>query len=115
MCTGCMCINSVCRCRYFAHHLSDKPHNIPYHHGYEKRNEKNCLIIVRTKSYLLPTYILKFQKFLEKRKDEFNSSNCNMRAETFRKRKQFAIDLNFSTKYFADRKFKFVEKVIVGW
>ena len=43
MCTGCMCINSVCRCRYFAHHLSDKPHNIPYHHGYEKRNEKNLL------------------------------------------------------------------------
>ena len=37
-----------------------------------------------------------------------------MRAETFRKRKQFAIDLNFSTKYFAGRKFKFVEKVIVA-
>ena len=95
--------------------LVTKPHNIPYHHGYEKRNEKNCLIIVRTKSYSLLTYISKFQKFLEKKRtDEFNSSNCNMRAETFRKRKQFAMDLNFSTKHFADRKLKFVEKVIVA-
>jgi hypothetical protein len=36
-----------------------------------------------------------------------------MRAEIFRKLKQFAIYLNFSATYFAGGKFEFVEKVIV--
>ena len=68
MCTGCMCINSVCRCRYFAHHLSDKPHNIPYHHGYEKRNEKK-LLNNSTDKIIFITYIhIKISKVSRKKK-----------------------------------------------